>query len=530
MTVTLTGVAMRPCLPALLAFLLACSGSEPTTPSITSSLGGQDARATYLVTFRDHANPTATAHRLASAHGGRVRFVYQHALRGMALELPAEAVEHMRRDRDVMRVEPDAVVTTMDEQVNPPSWGLDRIDQRLLPLDQRYRYTESGAGAVVYILDTGINFAHTEFEGRALSGYDFIDLDTDASDCSGHGTHVAGTVAGKTVGVAKGATVVSVRVLNCQGSGEYSQVIAGLDWVAGRSDRATAIVNMSLGGPYSQATNDAVARLTALGVVVVVASGNGGADACFQSPAATPGAITVGSTRSTDVRSSFSNHGPCVDIHAPGESIYSSLITGGYGLKSGTSMAAPHVAGVTARYRSVNPSASMQAVTDTILRGASPLATNLPANTTPLLLYAVLTGGGDAPPPAPPPPPPPPPPPTDAVHGGNMYASFTMPVKKGDAWAFLNHGVYVHGANHEPIAGVRVSFRINEASGVVTCTSQADGACGMVTSIRLPKGNKPQYYTFTVVTMTLAGATYAGTLNHDPDGSSDGTTMTVRIR
>jgi subtilisin family serine protease len=505
---------------------LACADA-PTEPSRLMTAQSVVADGTYIVVFR---NEVQDVPGLVRSLAVRSRHQYQHAIKGFAGPLTADELDRVRRHPLVQYVERDAVATITDEQLNPPSWGLDRIDQRLRPLDQRYRYTESGVGAVVYIIDTGILFGHAEFEGRAVSGYDFIDLDADASDCSGHGTHVAGTVGGRTVGVAKAVRLVSVRVLNCQGSGEYSQVIAGIDYVAGQPDAARAIANLSLGGPYSQATNDAVARATAKGVVVVVASGNGGADACLQSPAASPSAITVGATNASDVRSSWSNYGPCVDLHAPGDPIYSSLISGGYGTKGGTSMAAPHVAGVAARYRSVNPTASMQAVTDTILRGASPLVTNLPANTTPLLLYSVLTGGGEAPPPGPTPPPPPPPPPTSAVHGGNLFAVPTQPVKKGDAWAFLSWGAYVHGANHEPIAGVQVQMRINGASGVSTCTSQADGACVFLSSIRLPKGNRPFHFSFAVVAMILPGASYAEAVNHDPDGSSDGSTMTVRIR
>jgi serine protease len=505
---------------------LACADA-PTEPSRLMTAQSVVADGTYIVVFRDDVRDVPGLVRSLAV---RSRHQYQHAIKGFAGPLTADELERVRRHPLVQYVERDAVATITDEQLNPPSWGLDRIDQRLRPLDQRYTYTESGTGAVVYILDTGVNLAHPEFEGRAVSGYDFIDLDADASDCSGHGTHVAGTVGGRTVGVAKAVRIVSVRVLNCQGSGEYSQVIAGIDFVAGQADASRAIANMSLGGPYSQATNDAVARATAAGVVMVVASGNSGVDACTKTPASAPSAVTVGSTNSADARSSFSNHGPCVDLHAPGEGIYSSLITGGYGSKSGTSMAAPHVAGVAARYRSVNPTASMQAVRDTLVGGASPLVTNLPANTTPLFLYSALTGGGTAPPPGPTPPPPPPPPPTSAVHGGNLFGVLTRPVVKGDAWAFLSWGGYVHGANHEPIAGVQVQMQINGGGGTVTCISQASGACVFASSQRLPKGNKPAYFTFKVVAMILPGASYAEALNHDPDGSSDGTTMTVRIR
>ncbi len=234
---------------------------------------------------------------------------------------------------------------------NAPSWGIDRIDQTALPLDGRIILPATGAGVTTYIVDTGIRPDHVEFGARVTSGYTAISDDNGSNDCNGHGTHVAGTVAGSTVGVAPSATLVPVRVLSCSGVGDTDGVIAGLNWmIADHLPGVPAVANMSLGGPYSAATNRAVALAVADGIVVAVAAGNANAKACGTSPASEPTAITVGSTTSTDARSSFSNYGPCLDIFAPGSSILSAWIGSATATHtiSGTSMAAPHVAGAAA--------------------------------------------------------------------------------------------------------------------------------------------------------------------------------------
>jgi PKD repeat protein len=349
-----------------LLLLIACSGSEPTSPTITSRLGGQDARATYLVTFRDHANPHATAQRLASAHGGRVRFVYQHALRGMALELPAQAVEHMRRDRDVARVEPDGVAREV------VLWNLDRLNQRTLPLDNASALGDSGAGVTVYVLDTGIRSDHREFTGRMDAGFSAIADSVGTEDCRGHGTHVAGTIAGSTYGVAPKARLVSVRVLNCEGQGAYSEVIAGIEWVTANAKPAS-VANMSLGGGYSATLNAAVANSIASDVVYSVAAGNSQTDACTQSPASEPTAVTVGASDIADARAYFSNYGSCVDLFAPGVNVISASIASPTGSTtlSGTSMAAPHVAGALALYRGAHPTESPAMVMASVTENAT---------------------------------------------------------------------------------------------------------------------------------------------------------------
>ena len=254
------------------------------------------------------------------------------------------------------------------------SWGLDRVDQAALPLDGRISTSQNGAGVTTYIIDTGVRPDHADFTGRVTSGFTSITDGNGSNDCNGHGTHVAGTVAGSTYGVAPAATIVPVRVLSCSGSGSTSGVIAGIDWVVRHHQAGTpAVANMSLGGGYSSALNAAVAAGIADGVTFAVAAGNSNDNACAYSPASEPSAITVGSTTSSDGRSYFSNWGSCLDIFAPGSSILSAWYTSPTATytASGTSMAAPHAAGAAALLLSAQPSATPAAIRDAMVNGAT---------------------------------------------------------------------------------------------------------------------------------------------------------------
>ena len=259
------------------------------------------------------------------------------------------AVAALQRNPHVTRIERDGIMTVDDVESPTPSWGIDRIDQHSLPLNDSYTYPNNGSGVTAYIIDTGIRFDHTDFGGRATTGYDAVTSGGDASDCNGHGTHVSGTVGGATYGVANGVSLVAVRVLGCNGSGTTSGVVAGIDWVTAHHS-AKAVANMSLGGGASATLDDAVTRSINSGVTYAVAAGNDNMSACNTSPARTPAALTVGATDRNDARASFSNYGSCVDIGAPGVSITSAWNTSATAMNtiSGTSMATPHVTGAAA--------------------------------------------------------------------------------------------------------------------------------------------------------------------------------------
>jgi subtilisin family serine protease len=280
------------------------------------------------------------------------------------------------RDARVERVEPDGVVTTQAVTQSSAPWGLDRTDQVSLPLSTTYVYGSTGANVNAYIIDTGIRFDHQDFGGRAISGVDKVDGGT-ADDCNGHGTHVAGTVGGEKYGIAKNVKLIAVRVLDCGGSGSWSGVIGGMDWVAA-NHQSPAVANMSLGGGASASVDDALRRLIGSGVTVGVAAGNGNRggrqqDACGYSPARVREAITVGATDKTDTKTSWSNYGDCVDLFAPGSAILSAWYTGAtaFNTISGTSMATPHVVGVAARYLGGNPGATPAQVATAILGAAT---------------------------------------------------------------------------------------------------------------------------------------------------------------
>ena len=362
----------------------------------------------YIVVLKDNAEARkpGIARKLADRFGGTVRDEYGTAVHGFTANLTEKAAKRLAANPTVDSVEQDrAVRMTADTQSAAP-WGLDRIDQRGLPLSDTYVYPSKAAGVTAYILDTGVRLTHSEFGGRATSGYDFIDKDSDASDCQGHGTHVAGTVAGATYGVAKQAKIVSVRVLGCDGSGSYSAIIAGVDWVTKNAVKP-AVANMSLGGSASSSLDTAIKNSIASGVTYAVAAGNENKDACAVSPARTPEAITVGATDATDARASYSNYGSCVDIFGPGSNVLSSMKGSdtASGRMSGTSMATPHVTGVAALYLANNPALTPAQVRDAMVADATVGKVTGPGSGSPnKLLYMGAIGAGTTTPPVTPPP------------------------------------------------------------------------------------------------------------------------------
>lgn len=347
----------------------------------------------YIVILNKDAGPSKDfAQNIAKQHAGKVLQSYDTVLKGFAIYLPDTAgaafIEAMKKNPHVLSVESDTIVNIDATTQSNPDWGLDRIDQKALPLNSTYSYLQTGSGTTAYIVDTGILSSHQEFSGRVLSGYTAISDGNGTTDCNGHGTHVAGTVGGTTYGVAKNVNLVPIRILGCDGSGASSNVIAGLDWIL-KNGKKPAVVNMSLGGATSSSLDSAVENLYNNGYVMVVAAGNSNTDACTSSPARVSKVITVAATDNTDTRASYSNYGSCVDIFAPGSQINSSWIGSNTATKilNGTSMATPHVAGVVAEMLQSTPTASPQTISTNLLNQASSNVVKNPSGSPNRLLY-----------------------------------------------------------------------------------------------------------------------------------------------
>lgn len=476
--VALSLALLGACLVTPTAFTAERSAStRPVLPAHGPTLPNR-----YIVVLKAGGNPRS----VAAVMGVQPTHVYTAALSGFAAELNAGQLNALQHNPHVSYIEHDAPVTldtTQYMEVNGEPWGLDRIDQRNLPLSRTYTYTASGSGVTAYIIDTGLQANHPDFGGRAANVYD--SFGGTGNDCNGHGTHVAGTVGGTIWGVAKSVNLRGVRVLDCYGSGSYASVIAGVDWVRLNAQKP-AVANMSLGGYHTASVNTAVANLANSGVFVAVGAGNNyNGDACLISPASTPEAYTVAASDETDAKADYSNSGACVDSYAPGSLIKSAWIGSGTKIISGTSMATPHVAGVAALYKSVYGDASSATVSAWLSNNATPsVIIGNPGGTPNRLLYVPPFG----PPPAPTPTPPPGASPLQVTSmycdgtrgGGRFYCQASVSGGSGNnryTWSVMPTSRYdgpdYASINGEcgPESGVSVTFRVTDIRGATASAS-----------------------------------------------------------
>ena len=366
--------------PLMLAVTMAATPAQAQSVIPVAAASGQVVAGQYIVTLK-----TGSATRVASAHGITAKYVYTSAINGFAATLSGKQLRALQRDSNVASIEPNQVIRLETTQSPTPSWGIDRIDQRNLPLSNSYTFTANGTGVTAYVIDTGINPTHPDFGGRAAVAFDATG--GNGIDCNGHGTHVAGTIGSASYGVAKNVQLRGVRVLDCSGFGTTAGVIDGVDFVTANSP-GPSVANLSLGGGKSAALNRAVANLSNSGVLVAVAAANSAANACSFSPASEPTAVTVAASDINDASASFTNFGRCVDLYAPGVQITSTWLGNTTNTISGTSMATPHVAGVAALYKSTFGDAPSATVASFITSNATPgVLTGVPKKTPNLLLY-----------------------------------------------------------------------------------------------------------------------------------------------
>jgi len=369
--------------------ILAANTPNAVAGSYTVVLKGSEAaKSAMSVDAKQQVKATVTskAQSMVAETGGQVTQAYGSALEGFSVRASEAEAKKLAGSADVAFVIQNQTFKINDVQDNP-TWGLDRVDQRDLPLDKKYNYSTTADNVTAYIVDTGITADHPEFAGRIQPGKDLIDGDTDPADGHGHGTHVAGTVAGETYGLAKGAKIVGVRVLDDSGSGTTEQVVGGIDFVA-ESASGPSVANMSLGGPVDEALDAAVKGAVTKGVTFAVAAGNDSQDADNASPARVPEALTVAASDNADAQADFSNFGPVVDVYAPGVDVESAWNDGSTNVISGTSMASPHVAGAAALYLAANPDAAPADVEAALTGAATPdKITNASPDPANLLLF-----------------------------------------------------------------------------------------------------------------------------------------------
>lgn len=476
---------------------------QATSQSSVSSakLGPTLAFHDYVVAFKNSVgNPAREAASVAAPHGGEVRFTYTRAIKGFAVRLPVAASEAflnaMAKNPNVDYIEIDASVSTRQTVQNNVTWGLDRVDQRNLPLSASYSYDMGGSGVRAYVVDTGIRASHIDFGGRVVTGYSVITDGNGTTDCNGHGTHVAGTIGGTTYGIAKSVVLVPVRVLDCAGSGMLSGVIAGIDWVLGDVNRtSSSLINMSLGGGASTSLDAAVAKAVSNGISVIVAAGNENANACNYSPAREPSAITVGATTTSDARASYSNYGKCLDLFAPGSSITSNWYTSdfAFSILNGTSMAAPHVAGMTALLLESSPGITPAQVSDLIKTTATTSKVASAGVGSPNLLLYTLggnSGGGTLP--------------NTLTISVNSLIGSGSTARKG--WQ-ATVSVSVKDSNGNLVSGAVVGGGFTVGGSAAGCTTASNGTCSVKSGILAKNVLQTSY---SVSSLVGAG------MSHDP--------------